>query len=123
MAGGYDVVSNRLILFPVYVRSFSTLFSLSGAGTEAVSSSLYFPPLHLVMLIILRKLAATLSFFILAMVLYPRIQHKLRDEIDAVVGAPSGEFDNTKANFPTFQDTKNMPYLHAVIKEVMRCSF
>ncbi|PSR85633.1 hypothetical protein PHLCEN_2v5362 [Hermanssonia centrifuga] len=77
--------------------------TMFGAGTEA--------------------LAATLSFFILAMVLYPKIQHKLRDEIDAVVGAPSGEFDNTKANFPTFQDTKNMPYLHAVIKEVMRYSF
>lgn len=55
----------------------------------------------------------------LAMVLFPDVQEKLREEIDGVVGHPT-ETDGAAARLPTFQDTRKMPYLHAVIKEVMR---
>ena len=65
------------------------------------------------------QLAATLSFFMLAMVLFPDVQENLREEIDGVVGHPT-ETDGAAARLPTFQDTRKMPYLHAVIKEVMR---
>ncbi|KAJ7146022.1 cytochrome P450 [Mycena epipterygia] len=56
-------------------------------------------------------IAATLSFFILAMVLYPDVQTKLRDEIDTAVG---------HGQLPRFHDIRNLPYLGAVIKEVLR---
>ena len=47
----------------------------------------------------------------LAMVLYPRVQEKLRAEIEL---ATDGE------RFPTFKDVKDLPYLNAVIKETLR---
>ncbi|KAJ7436776.1 cytochrome P450 [Mycena galericulata] len=47
-------------------------------------------------------IAATLSFFILAMVLYPDVQNKLREEIDNAVG---------KAQLPAFNEIKSLPYL------------
>jgi cytochrome P450 len=57
------------------------------------------------------QISATLSFFMLAMVLYPRVQEKLRAEIEA---ATDGE------RFPTFNEVKDLPYLSAVIKETLR---
>ncbi|KAJ7482249.1 cytochrome P450 [Mycena galericulata] len=56
-------------------------------------------------------IAATLSFFILAMLLYPDVQNKLREEIDNAVG---------KDQLPAFNEIKSLPYLGAVIKEVLR---
>lgn len=56
-------------------------------------------------------IGATLSFFMLAMVLYPRVQEKLRAEIQA---ATDGE------QLPTFNEVKDLPYLSAVIKETLR---
>lgn len=52
------------------------------------------------------------------MLLFPDVQEKLREEIDTVVGSPERSSDSLR--FPTFQDTERMPYLKAVIKEVMR---
>ncbi|KAJ3558603.1 hypothetical protein NM688_g820 [Phlebia brevispora] len=63
-------------------------------------------------------LAATFAFFVLAMVLFPHVQEKLRTEIDSVVGDPDDKASLPR--IPTFHDTQKMPYLHAVIKEVMR---
>ena len=52
------------------------------------------------------------------MLLFPHVQDKLRAEIDSIVGRPD---DFAKApRLPTFNDTQKMPYLQAVIKEVMR---
>jgi len=56
-------------------------------------------------------MAATLSFFILAMVLYPEVQQKLYNEVYAVVGVD---------RLPRFTDVKDLPYLNAVIKETLR---
>ncbi|KDR82192.1 hypothetical protein GALMADRAFT_276748 [Galerina marginata CBS 339.88] len=56
-------------------------------------------------------IGATLSFFMLAMVLYPRVQEKLRAEVEAATDSE---------RFPTFNDVKNLPYLTAVIKETLR---
>lgn len=47
----------------------------------------------------------------LAMILYPRVQEKLRAEIEA---ATEG------MRFPTFNEVKDLPYLTAVIKETLR---
>lgn len=56
-------------------------------------------------------MAATLSVFVMAMVLHPRVQSKLRAEVESVVD---------KDSLPTYGDVKNLPYLNAVIKETLR---
>ncbi|KAI0926476.1 hypothetical protein AcV7_005406 [Taiwanofungus camphoratus] len=61
------------------------------AGTEAISISL--------------------STFILAMVAYPDVQAKAQRELDDIVG---------KARLPNFDDQQSLPYVNAIIKEVLR---
>jgi cytochrome P450 len=48
---------------------------------------------------------------ILAMALYPEVQKKAQAEIDAVVGPD---------RLPEFEDRPSLPYINAVIKELMR---
>ena len=47
----------------------------------------------------------------LAMTLHPRVMHKAQAELDAVVGYERA---------PTFDDKDQLPYVQAVIKEVLR---
>ena len=47
----------------------------------------------------------------LALALYPEVQKKAQEEIDAVVG-PS--------RLPDFEDRPFLPYINAVVKEPMR---
>jgi cytochrome P450 len=54
---------------------------------------------------------AALSNFVLLMTLHPDIQEQARKEVDMVVG-----YDR----FPSFNDKQSMPYLTAVLKEVLR---
>ena len=54
---------------------------------------------------------ATVNNFILAMLLYPEIQSKIRAEIDSVVSSD---------RLPEFADEKSLPYLSAAIKELIR---
>ena len=49
--------------------------------------------------------------FILAMTLYPDKQEKAQQEIDAVVGLN---------RLPEFSDRDSLPYLEAVLQEVLR---
>ncbi|THU86529.1 cytochrome P450 [Dendrothele bispora CBS 962.96] len=55
--------------------------------------------------------AAALSVFILAMRLYPNVMRKAQAEIDAVVG---------RERLPTFEDREKLPYIRAIVKEVLR---
>lgn len=55
--------------------------------------------------------AIALSVFVMAMVLYPQVARKAQDEIDRVVGPE---------RMPTFDDLENLPYIHAIVKEVLR---
>ncbi|KAG6872144.1 hypothetical protein C0995_012555 [Termitomyces sp. Mi166 len=54
---------------------------------------------------------AALSTFILLMILHPAVQKRARDELDLVVG--------TK-RLPNFDDRPRLPYIEAIIKEVLR---
>ncbi|KZT20503.1 cytochrome P450 [Neolentinus lepideus HHB14362 ss-1] len=56
--------------------------------------------------------ASTIHAFFLAMTLYPNIQKAVQLEIDRVVGPD---------RLPTYADRDKLPYLEAVIKEVLRC--
>ncbi|XP_006457263.1 hypothetical protein AGABI2DRAFT_123130 [Agaricus bisporus var. bisporus H97] len=54
---------------------------------------------------------ASMKTFILVMLLYPDIQQKVHEEIDSVIG-----FDQ----LPDFSDKVRLPYLSAVLKELLR---
>jgi cytochrome P450 len=45
------------------------------------------------------------------MVLYPQVQAKAQEELDRVVGSD---------RLPTFEDRPNLPYVNALVLEVMR---
>ncbi|KAJ7605462.1 cytochrome P450 [Mycena polygramma] len=55
--------------------------------------------------------AGVLSWFMLAMVLYPDVQSKIQAELDAVVG---------RSRLPTFADRDHLPYLQATVREALR---
>ncbi|KAJ7697080.1 cytochrome P450 [Mycena metata] len=55
--------------------------------------------------------AGALSWFFLAMVLYPEVQSKIQEELDTVVG---------RSRLPTFADRDHLPYLQATVREVGR---
>lgn len=45
------------------------------------------------------------------MAMYPEVQKKAQEELDAVVG---------RERLPHFDDRGNLPYINAIIKEVLR---
>lgn len=55
--------------------------------------------------------ASTIQAFILFMLSHPHVLHKVREEIDRVVGPD---------RMPTFEDEPELPYLIACIKETLR---
>ncbi|PPQ69882.1 hypothetical protein CVT25_005587 [Psilocybe cyanescens] len=54
---------------------------------------------------------STLSTFVLAMLTYPDIQARAQKELDSVVG---------RDRLPEFSDRDSLPYLSAILKEVLR---
>ena len=57
------------------------------------------------------QVSATIGTYVLAMLLYPDVQRKAQEEVDRVVG---------NHRLPTTDDLDKLPYLGAVLKEVMR---
>ena len=55
--------------------------------------------------------AAALHSFFLAMALYPEVQAKARQEMDSVLGL---------GKLPTFDDFGTLPYIDAIVKELLR---
>ncbi|KAF8073622.1 cytochrome P450 [Lyophyllum atratum] len=55
--------------------------------------------------------SSMLSFFILAMLLYPDCRQRAQAEIDAVVGSD---------RLPEFYDRKSLPYLECLLQEILR---
>jgi cytochrome P450 len=54
---------------------------------------------------------AVLGSFILAMLANPDVQKRAQEEIDAVVH---------EGHLPSFDDEESLPYVSAVVKEVLR---
>ncbi|KAF5360076.1 hypothetical protein D9758_007556 [Tetrapyrgos nigripes] len=54
---------------------------------------------------------SAISTFFLAMSLYPDVQSKGQEELDAILG---------KGRMPTFDDRPSLPYIEAIFREVMR---
>jgi cytochrome P450 len=52
-----------------------------------------------------------MSCFFLAMTIYPDVQRKAQEEIDRIVG---------NDRLPGFNDRENLPYIDAIVKEVLR---
>ena len=55
--------------------------------------------------------ATTLNNFHVAMLLFPEVAKKAQEEIDRVVGSD---------RLPTWEDEKDLPYVRALIKEILR---
>ncbi|KAF5372139.1 hypothetical protein D9758_005076 [Tetrapyrgos nigripes] len=55
--------------------------------------------------------ATSMMWFIFSMVLFPHIQTRAQEELDKVVG---------RSRLPSFADLKHLPYIHAIVKEVLR---
>ncbi|KXG50521.1 Cytochrome P450 [Penicillium griseofulvum] len=54
---------------------------------------------------------SSIASFFLAMALFPEVQRKAQEEIDTVLGTN---------RLPQFQDRDNLPYINALVKEVLR---
>jgi cytochrome P450 len=54
-----------------------------------------------------------MSWLFLAMILYPDVQKRAQEELDAVVG---------RSRMPNFQDINNLPYIQCIVKEILRWS-
>lgn len=63
-----------------------------------------YPHLHV-------QTVSALGSFFLAMLLYPEIQSKAQAEVDRVIG---------KDRLPDFSDEPSLPYVTALVKEVLR---
>ncbi|KAF7358162.1 O-methylsterigmatocystin oxidoreductase [Mycena venus] len=59
----------------------------------------------------LDTITAAITVFVLAMVLFPDVQRKAREELDSVVGTN---------RLPTMQDQEHLPYIAAIQKEISR---
>ena len=57
---------------------------------------------------------SALASFVLAMVLHPEVQTKAQEELDRVVG---------HGRLPEFADRKSLPYINAIVKEILRYLF
>ncbi|KAF5372223.1 hypothetical protein D9758_005009 [Tetrapyrgos nigripes] len=55
--------------------------------------------------------ATSMMWFIFAMILFPEVQTRAQEELDKVVG---------RSRLPSFADLKHLPYIHAIVKEVLR---
>ncbi|KAH9028791.1 cytochrome P450 [Lactarius hengduanensis] len=55
--------------------------------------------------------AASMAWWMLAMVTYPDVQRRAQAELDAVVG---------RTRIPTFSDFQRLPYIRAMVKEMLR---
>lgn len=55
--------------------------------------------------------AATMSWWTLAMLAYPEYQVQAQREMDAVVG---------RARVPTYADMPHLPYICAMVREIVR---
>ena len=71
----------------------------------------------LILLVLLHSVGGTdttsamMGFWTLAMVAYPETQARAHAELDAVVG---------RARLPTFADYQHLPYIRAMVKELLR---
>ncbi|THU95916.1 cytochrome P450 [Dendrothele bispora CBS 962.96] len=55
--------------------------------------------------------ATAMMWFIFCMILFPDVQTRAQDELDKVVG---------RSRLPSFSDAKQLPYIQALVKEVLR---
>ena len=55
--------------------------------------------------------STALEVFVIAMLLYPDVMRKAQDELDNVVG---------RSRPPSFEDKSSLPYISAVVQEVLR---
>ena len=63
---------------------------------------------------------SAIQSFLLAMVLYPRVLRRAREEVDSICCEGSSKTGPTLTRLPTFGDRERMPYVNAIVREVLR---
>ncbi|EUC65968.1 cytochrome P450 family protein, partial [Rhizoctonia solani AG-3 Rhs1AP] len=94
-----SIVQNLLSAFPDYTPDVD-----DDAHIELMSATMFGGGLE--------TSIATASFFILAMVLYPKVALKVQEELDRVLGAAE--------RFPTVHDREQLPYVRRTLLELLR---
>lgn len=84
-------------LLQISVSITKYLFQVAGSAVEAGTDST----------------AASLIWFIMAVILYPETLENAQKEVDSVVGAAG-------TAMPTFANVNDLPYCFALVKEVLR---
>lgn len=91
--------TNKFSAFSLYAGGADTVSSFPSSVSSVKSSSN------------LSQTVSSMMCFFLAMTLYPEAQRRAQEEIDSVVG---------QDRLPTAADRDNLPYVEAVVKEVLR---
>ncbi|KAK7462916.1 hypothetical protein VKT23_007496 [Stygiomarasmius scandens] len=58
-----------------------------------------------------KSTTGVLHWFLFVMILFPDVQRRAQEELDAVVG---------QSRLPSFADMKQLPYIQAIVKEILR---
>lgn len=61
--------------------------------------------------VIVFQIAGSLRYFVIAMIHYPEVMRRAQAQIDEVVG---------RDRLPSFSDREQLPYIEAMVKEVLR---
>jgi hypothetical protein len=84
----------------------ASAFMIGGVETVGLLSSVCCVFLNMV------QTAAIMQWFSALIPAYPDAQRKAQKELDSIVG---------RGRLPTVEDEKNLPYCHAIVKEVSLC--
>lgn len=99
----------RWALHCLYLRQKYLLFFVGGSDTVCTATrSLINPD---TVLNIAHQTVAALGAFLLAMLMYPEVQARAHRELDEVL---------SPGDLPTFSDEPTLPYIAAIIREVVR---
>ena len=88
-------------------ESRSKLMSRSGGGSDTVGSNIK----DTIRTTYHAQTAATMAWFMLAMITHPEKQRKCQEELERVVG---------RSRMPTFKDQYSLPYIRATVRELLR---
>jgi hypothetical protein len=92
-----EVMASKMVPGSMYIAGADTVSELLRRGQKLRA--------------FLSQTVTALESFILAMTLYPEVQRKAQAEIDQVIG---------NDRLPVHSDEDTLPYLQAVLKEVLR---
>lgn len=110
-SGSSNFISNNLGSVETETQEYH-LKMAAGALYSGGADTVRPPPLALTHLSLMSvQTVSALATFFLAMTLYPEVQKRAQQELDAVIGTD---------RLPTLADREQLPYMRALVSEVFR---